>query len=787
MKTLKYAVRFLMRSRSYTVINLLGLAFSLACCIILMRYIHRELTVDTHCIDRGHVYAICTDTESSRGLSGLKQLNNDTMSIDQRLIESMTTYIPLEKDYVLSGNCRIPARCLVTDSTFFRLFRYPLVQGTMSLHAPQSAMLTEAFARKVFGSENPVGKVLRYSNGKDITVEGILGDPGCKTTLNFDIVLSSALSDTWERMDTELYRFLPGTDIDALNRAGSTPHHLNPYDTRTFTFSLIPMEEIYWSRSLTDGEPAMFLSGDRPHVAILSGVCLLLLLTGVLNFVNLYLVVLLHRGKEYGLKKVFGASGKALFASIWMENTLLVLSALLIAWLIIEVTSVPMARLLQLRFAYTAFDGWLSLGILLLLPPVTSIYPFVKYNYASPILSIRSIGWGSRSVRSRMVFLGVQYVLTFLLVVLSLYFNRQLDLLLHTEPGFRTYDIINAKLVYESKDFSSYTYESMQQRHRRVQQINNELNACPFIELYESSYENILTPTFGMNYLNDKGEKTFLTIRYATPAFFRLYGIRVVEGSIPEADGEDRHRVLAVNRAALKALGYTSLAGAMVVEENRKRADGNASLQPIVAVVEDYYEGHLTSGVKPTIYSVDNDFSGDLYQIAYTPGKKKEVLDFLRKLERKVYGSEDFEYSLMEDEVKAMYEQDRQTAAIYTIFSGTAIAISCLGLFGISLFDIRQRYREIGIRKINGAQLKDLYPLLFRKYLAVLGVAFLLAIPLACYAIHTYTQGFAVKASLSVGTFAIGLAVVALISMGTLAWQVRKAAGVNPAEVMKTE
>ena len=342
MKTLKYAWRFLMRSKSYTIINLLGLAFSLACSIILMRYIHRELTVDTHCIDREHVYAICTNTEGNRGLSGLKQYNYDTISIDNRFVEAMTTYIPLEKDYVISGTNRIPARCLVTDSVFFQLFHYPIVQGKLSLTTPQSALLTEKYARKIFGNENPIGKVLRYSNGKDITVEGIVGKPECKTTINFDIILSSKLSQHWERMNTELYRFLPGTDINAINKTGSVPRYINDpkYDTRTHTFSLISVKDIYWDGSLTDREPAMFLSGNHSHLIILSGVCLLLLLTGILNFINLYLVALLRRGKEYGLKKVFGVCGKTLFANIWIENTLLVLSALLVSWLIIEIMPV---------------------------------------------------------------------------------------------------------------------------------------------------------------------------------------------------------------------------------------------------------------------------------------------------------------------------------------------------------------------------------------------------------------------------------------------------------------
>ena len=277
MKTLKYSWRFLMRSKSYTIINLLGLACSLACSIILMRYIHRELTVDTHCIDREHVYAICTNTEGNRGLSGLKQYNYDTISIDNRFVEAMTTYIPLEKDYVISGTNRIPARCLVTDSVFFQLFHYPIVQGKLSFTTPQSALLTEKYARKIFGNENPIGKILRYSNGKDITIEGIVGEPECKTTINFDIILSSKLSQHWERMNTELYRFLPGTDINAINKTGSVPRYINDpeYDTRTHTFSLISVKDIYWDGSLTDREPAMFLSGNRSHLIILSGVCLL--------------------------------------------------------------------------------------------------------------------------------------------------------------------------------------------------------------------------------------------------------------------------------------------------------------------------------------------------------------------------------------------------------------------------------------------------------------------------------------------------------------------------------
>ena len=789
MKTLKYAGRFLMRSKSYTIINLLGLAFSLACCIILMRYIYRELTVDTHCIDRENIYGVHVNMEGSESLTGIRQINYDTVNIDKQSIGAIATYIPLEQDYIQLETNRYTARCLVTDSVFFQFFHYPVIHGNTSLKTPQSALLTEAFARKIFGNENPIGKVFRYSNGKNITVEGVIGEPKCKSSIRFDVVLSSTLSNDWERMNIELYHFLPGTDMEAMNRLGSKPRYLNnpQYDSRMYTFSFIPLKDIYWNGSLTDDLPSMFLSGSRQHITILCGVCILLLLTGILNFINIYLVAMLRRGKEYGLKKVFGARGKTLFAQIWTENFILVLASLLVAWFIIELTSLPIEHLFGYHSSYTLFDGILSAGILLILPLFTSIYPYIKYNYGSPIQSIRSIGWGNRSVRSRMFFLFVQYIVTFLLVILSLYFNRQLDVLLHTEPGFRTKDIMIANLVYESKDFRSYTPESIMQRRQRIMQLDNELVSCPFIELFEPSREDILAPVYKTHFINNKGEKKLIAVRYATPTFFKLYGIKIIEGRLPEADSQDRRTFLVANRAAMKALGYTSLEETGVVEENQKRANANASLRPIDAIVEDYFDGHLTLGTQPILYTVSTRSNGDLYQIAYTPGKKKELVEFLHQLENKVYGSEDFTYTLLEDDVKAMYAEDCQTAMIYSIFASIAIIVSALGLFGISLFDIRQRYREIAIRKVNGASTRELYLLLFRKYTLSLMSAFAIAIPLSCFLIYKYTQDFAVKAPVSISIFIIALLLVAVISLGTLTWQIHKAANIDPAKIMKSE
>ena len=236
----------------------------------------------------------------------------------------------------------------------------------------------------------------------------------------------------------------------------------------------------------------------------------------------------------------------------------------------------------------------------------------------------------------------------------------------------------------------------------------------------------------------------------------------------------------------MKALGYSSLEGASIIEESRYRRNNNVAFIPITAIAEDYYNGHLSAGVEPTIYEIGN-FGRESTYIAYPEGKLPDLLNYLKDMMQEFYGTETVEYTLLEDDVKALYKEDQKIASIYNIFALIAIAVSCLGLFGISLFDIRQRYREIAIRKAHGAGMKDLYQLLFKKYLAVLGASFVVAVPLAYYLIHQYTADFVVKAPIGIGIFVLALLLVAVISMGTLYWQIRKAANIDPATVMKTE
>ena len=791
MKTLKYAWRFLMRSKSYTIINLLGLAFSLACCIILMRYIHRELTVDSHCIDPEHIVIPLRDIEGNIFPGNLQQdgVGADSVYIPENSIIEQCRIIVQQHDNVVYDRSSYTMNVLAVDSTFFHFFQYPIVAGTAGLEAPDDAVITRHYARRIFGKENPVGKVMEF-NGKSVIIRGVVDEAECKALLQFDLLVSFRLMESWRRMYMSLMRVLPSVNPDAVNSTSNVYRK----DSRgsMIRWKFVNWKQFYWDNSITHHQDydAIMQFGNRTHLYILSGVAMLLLLVGILNFINIYMVFMMKRSKEYGVKKVFGLQRLPLFLQIWMENQLLAVAALLSAWLVVEATQIPVSRFMNETMEYSAFDWQLSLGFLLLLPLVTSVYPYLKYNYIPPIISIRSIATNRHSITVRMTFLFVQYVITALLLILSLYFGKQLDFLLNTPTGYRTESILRAGLLHENK------INPGPDRVSRQKQIKQRLNECPHIEMWMNGYYTILRGG-GVNILlNDKDTRQSMITLFISPQFFQLYDLKVLEGEIPQKfDGWNDYRIV-LNKTAMQTMGYTQLKDAFVRSEtplwtvqnqDGQMEEGGTRLMPVMAVIDDYYPGHLTEGTEPMAFIVGRAGFGDDYLIAIAPGKKKEVMEYLKKIEKEIYNTEDFTYSWLADEVHELYSEDRETANIYSVFALIAIIISCLGLFGLSLFDVRQRYREIAIRKVNGAGMKDLYLLLFRKYIKVIGSAFVLAVPLSYYLIYMYTRNFIMKAPVGIGIYVIALLVILIISLGTLMWQIHKAALIDPAKIIKTE
>ena len=793
MKTLTYAIRFLSRSKAYTLINLLGLAFSLACSIILIRYLHREWTVDTHCVDRERIVVPIQDMKVTSGLTNLA--NCDTTFIPDNQIVSRAplefssdaTVKYNEQDYTLNF--------IATDSCFLQMFHYPLVAGTAELSAPEHALITQECANRIFGKQNPVGKTLTIDK-TTVTIRGVIQPPACKSVFHFDMLVHEKA--TRYGTTAMLFQLLPSVDLKAVNQASGIFRKLKR-GTLSQSIEFVTVKDLYFNkpRNVKSFEKNCLVFGSSDYLNILFIVAILLLLVGILNFVNLYMVYMMKRNKEYGIKKVFGLQKWPLFVQIWTENVIIAFWALMFAWLIVEITQVPVARLMDTEMHYTWFDLQLSLGFLFGMPVLTSIYPYIRYQYMSPITSMRAIATDRQSIITRMAFLCIQYMVTFVLVVFSLYLNSHFRFLINTPPGFRTESILEAPIVKSgfSVVVGEDITETVKRHNAHLEAIVRKMDECPDILAWTNSGNILVEREFKMTIYNDKDEATECVRIYADEKFFQVYDLKIVEGQLPEEIGVIPRTAAILNQAAMKALGYKHLDEAFIrtdggmggaVDGNGNITEYGKTLFPVTAVVEDYYSGHITEGVKPIIIQ-PGSIPGNKTLVHIAKGKEKEVLEYLKNAVREVYGKDELEYSWMEDQVKTIYDEDRRVATIYIIFALIAIGIACLGLFGISLFDIRRRYREIAIRKAHGAGMKDLYQLLFKKYLAVLGASFVIATPIAYYAIYQYTADYVVKAPVGIGIFVLALLLVTAISIGTLYWQIRKAANIDPATVMKTE
>jgi ABC-type antimicrobial peptide transport system permease subunit len=802
MKNQLSIIRTLFRFKTYTIINIVGLAVSVAATLIIVRYIHQELTVDHFCKDLDRLYLL-TAQRSDGGIAIMDNTdrNHDPNFIDPMKnpeIEAYSYCVSFEDDYILFDNHRYQANVLVADSTFMQLMNYPVLSGITSLRKPDEVIITRKYARHLFGDESPLGKQLVFSTGNALTIAGIVDEPDTKSSLQFDLLapVNQGKYTDWSRMGFCVARLAKGTDIAKYNEKISKPQSLICFGNRPIQFRLLSLKDFYFDKAVSSVSAA-FQRGNKDHITVLSVVACMLLLVGIFNFINIYTVIILKRAREFGVKKVYGASGFQIFSQIYAENVCMVAVALLIIWMIVEVTAGMFASVYDIPVkSDVSFDLLLSFILLLGLPLVTSLFPFLRYNYSSPITSLRSVSVGGHSIVSRALFLFIQYVITFSLIVIALFFVRQLYTMLHTDLGYHTKDIISCRFLsfetmnkrYSSDEEWQRDYDEIQHKEQVIRQ---KMDGCPYFAAWQYGDPPIqLEP---QTTVECNGEKHKMAITFASNGYMRMFGLKLKEGRMWNDKDQFAQYKMIINETARKLFRIEKIDEASLQTESRLWWSQGIDLGKnppfqVVGVIEDFRTGHLSKGDAPlAILYEENGNPTDPLLATIVGGKRKEAIDFLKALRNEVLGEGEFEYSFVEDQVEKLYDDDKRTTRIYVTFAGLAICVSCLGLFGLSLYDIRQRYREIALRKVNGATGGQIALLLVRKYLYILGAAFVVAIPLVYYIINDYTKDFAVKAPIGVGIFVAGFILTSLISLGTLLWQVRKAVRINPGVIMKNE
>ncbi len=801
MRLLILSINALLKFRAYTVLNVVGLAVSLACVLTIARYIHQENTVN-HCFpdyDRiCLVKSIISNGECSLGgyRSGLE---------DDPAVEEFTAYTSVSDLMLVFGKQKVQSRVFSIDSTFFKMFPYKVLMGSNRIRRPGDVVITRSFWEEVLQGRPVVGGSFTNGQGRKFTIIGVVDAPATKTSWQPQMFMSDEIDAFLLYSPTYALRMVPGYDLKALNQKHGKEVPRNKWATyQTLRYEYLPLSELYFDVDLERDNP-MYRFGNPGYISVLTAVAFLMGLIGLLNFVNIYTVIMSRRSREFGIKKVFGAGKAAIFVQIYVENMLLAGLALLLCWTILEVTRYLFYNELYIPVASDVrFDLLASAIVLWGLPLLTTVYPYLKFTRSLPVNSIRAITTSRVSVRSRMVFLGVQYVLTIFIISVSLFFVKQLDYMLHADLGFRTHDIINATMYHNPLGLYKDSKENLLDEGKR-QQINRELvnrrmAESTLFEYWNRSSNILLDGGRLENFALERAENGFhqALVTSMTRRTMDMYGLQLVEGrlwndSVDEALSRNSFKII-INETAKRVLGVKDITREKLQPEDVHFA---SSWMPdffnppceIVGVIKDFNVRHLSKATMPMVIYYDSEIKWGLYAVtaAYRHEDRARVIRFLSDLYEEATGRTDFEYTLIEDVLAKMYEDDRRVVRIYTLFAGVAILISLLGLLAIALFDISQRRREIGLRKVNGAQARDIYPLLLRKYLAVLGVSAVVSVPLSWLAITLYLQGFAHKAPLTPGLFVVAVLVTALLSLLTVMWQVHRAAHVNPAEVIKRE
>ncbi|MCQ2220469.1 MAG: FtsX-like permease family protein [Prevotella sp.] len=807
----KHAWRQLSRMRTYTFINAVGLIVSLTGAIIIARYVHQELTVDDYMpeVDRTGVICRCgTDSKSIYGADIIEELfTNIKNPLKDADIDCVTSFVPIcDLVSVAVDETQYLSRAIAADSMFLNVFPRKALAGVLKMQSPEDAIVSEAFAKRVWGEEEAVGKKLRFSSF-DLVVKGVAKSTGVKCNFDFDILVRNDLNEYWIDSRMSACRLHEGADVHEFNKryALRQTQLANPdgYERTDLTVGaeMVLMKDLYFESIIDRWHDEWFMpAGNRTSIAILVFAACLLLTVGIFNFVNIYGIVMLKRRKSMGVRMVFGASLWDVFKLIWMENTILFVIVTLVA----SVVALAVSDVLSVYYSIEqipspVFDCVLFACFAICLPFITSVVTTIGMMRSDSVdvMQGEDAKVGRFSIRD--CSLAVQYLVSFFLIVVSTYSLMQLRYMLNVDYGYSTSDIISfctASSTNHTDYDTAWEYENGGNREESEVAIIEAVKRSPLFEkvsawLNMKGMSPVLTedrncPDMGFaTYTDEKGKRyPVAECKMMTKDLLDIFDIEVIEGKLPtDEELEGSLGFFYLTESTQRMYGIENIAGKQL------EIEGNMFL-PIYGVVNDVRFRHVASEDKPRVLLVAKRMNTlrSTYIAKIKAGKREEAVAFLKDQYAKHYGADsEIEYMLIEDEFQKLYADDARTVRIYTTFALLSIFISCLGLFGISLYDIQHRRREIALRRVHGAMLRDVLRLMMKRYVIALIVATAVGTPLAIYALHFYIEGYAHHVALTPWYFIAAFLIMLLLTFVTIYWQVRKAMKEDPADVLKSE
>ena len=789
---LKIALRNLVRHKGYAVVNILGLAVGFAACLTILGFVQFERSFDKYNEHADRIYRVEKNVQSVGGMERWAYTYRNMAAYLKDAypeIEEATRIGSKDEPVVKQGNNQFyESNFIYGEPSLFDLFDITLQRGVPAdLSRPGTMLLSASTARKYFSATNPVGQNIEVSNKWDQTIEhfeivGVFEDLLANSHFSANFIASMATVDeAFSDMNRSLvhtyYMVAEGADADLLTAKIEDVNLVEAFGERMENMSLhtIPLTNIHLygeAKTSTDIQ----LQGDIQLVYLFSFIALLIIVLACINYMNLATARAAQRSREVGVRKVVGAARKQLFLQFVGESMIFVVLALGLGIGLAQLSLPLFQQILNQSFAF----NWTSFEFLGAIAAGTLIVGFVAGSYPAVLLSgfqpssVLKGQLGSRNTWPvmRKALVVFQFAVSIAFIVGTFVIYQQLNYATEQRLGFDQ----DQKMILMTRsrlNDSSQAFRDALLAQSGVQDVSMSSG----IPGHPSMISFFAADKIEGQEDNPEGFFDFDHI-YVDYEFVNSLGLNIVEGrAFSTAFASDEDAAYIINETAAKELGWETAAG--------KVFDDNGTKKSVVGVVEDFHMRHMREEIRPLILEI-GDYSR-FVTLTVDSRDLSQSLAGLNGLWETFIPSIPFQYSFLEDEVEALYREEQRLGVLISLFSGLAVLVACLGLFGLAAYTSARRTKEIGIRKTLGASTTGLVRLLSADYLKLLCWAFVVATPVAYFTMQSWLDSFVYRVSLHWWVF-VGAGVVALlVAVLAVSYQSIKTALANPVQALRYE
>ncbi len=804
----KIAWRNLVKYKFISFINLFGLTVGLTCCLLITTYILNELSYDRYNKNAENIYRVTRTFNNEEGVVSLKlstvsppfgyYFPSDFPEIKKmtRLLNTGTSTFRYKEKLISEPDVYF------ADENLFDVFTLDVIKGNpaTALKDPFSIILTEDVAKKYFGSEDPINKVLRADNQFDVKVTGIYKPFPANSHMHPGILISfNTLKDAhvygeenlrtnWGNNSFFTFLLLPG-HYDANKMAARFPAFLDKRMSGEYggkqaskftSLGLQKLTDIHlYSHTDYEAEP----NGDISRVYIFSAIALFILLIACINYMNLSSARSVLRAKEIGIRKVIGARRKELIFQFLSESILIAWAAILIAFICLYFTLPWLNSLSDQQLSLSILMKWQILVPVIFAPFIvgilSGIYPALFMSSCQPVKTLKGLfKVGGSNISFRKVLVVVQFAISIILIITTIIVFQQLRYMQETSLGYDKEHLITLP-YYNSINTEYETFRNELMRNATIKDVARS-SRIPTGRLLDANGASTMV---GDSLHPVTADIKFLAADYD---FIPTYGVHLVAGrNFSRAYGMDTTNFI-LNEASIKAIGWKSPQEAIGKDFKYGNTKGH-----VIGVIGDFNFESLRQEIvpivlmNPPVSSSDSRFNSLSIKVAGNniPG----ALATIEKIWKKYLPEIPYQYTFLDDRFTELYESEQRQGTIFTVFACIAIFIACLGLFGLSAFSITQRVKEIGVRKVLGANVSSIVTLLSKDFLKLVLIAAIIAFPVAWYAMTHWLQDFAYRVNIQWWVFVLSAILASIVALVTVSFQAIKAALSNPVESLRTE